>query len=160
MMMRRLSLQRLCTSAPTSTSLFLLALPILMGLFFLATPLASWGQSEPDGSQERLQVLLTERYDLLKEMYATLQDGLQYGRVTAAQWREATVRLHHAEADLCTTQAGRVKVYEKLVEALRVQEDMAVRRVEAGRIDKAEITAAHVATLEAQIELERARLGR
>jgi len=160
MTMRKLSGRRSHTSAPTSTRLFVLALPILMGLFFLITPLVSWAQSEPSGSQERLRELLTERYDLLKEAYVTLQDGLWNGRVTAAQWREATVRLHHAKADLCTTRAGRVKVYEKLVEALQVQEDMADRRAEAGRIDKAEITAAHVATLEARIELERARLGR
>lgn len=160
MIVRTLSLRRVCTGAPTSIRLTLLALPILMGLFFLATPPASWGQREPSGSEERLQELRAERYDLLKEMFAALQTSLQYGRVSAAEWRQATFRLHDAEADLCMTQVARVNVYEKLVEAMQLQEAVAVRRADAGRTDKADITAAHLATLEAQIELERARLGR
>ena len=82
------------------------------------------------------------------------------GRVDPADWRRAVVELHRAEAELCTTTADRVKVYEKLIAALQIQEDLAARREDAGRITRWQFAEARAATLQARIDLERARLGR
>jgi len=160
MAIRRSPLRRVRFSGPALKSLFLLALPVLMGLFFLVTPLTARAEREAAGSEERLRELLTERYGVLKEMRASMELFMENGRVDPAAWRRATFALHHAEAELCTTAADRVKVYEKLVAAMQTQEDWAVRREDAGRIAKWERAEAKAATLQARIELERARLGR
>lgn len=160
MVMRRSPLQRLLTHKPALTSLLLLALPVLTGLFFLATPFTARGESEPAGSEERLRELLTERYNVLQQMYASLQLHLKSGRADEAEWRRAALALYGAEAELCTTETARIKVYEKLVQAMKSQEDLAVRRADAGRITKWQLAEARAATLQAQIDLERARLGR
>ena len=158
MVIRRSPPQRLLTRRPTLTSLFLLVLPVLMGLFFLATPFTVRGESGPAGSEERLRELLTERYNVLKQMLASLQLFVEDGRADVAEWRRAAIALHRAQAELCTTDADRVKVYEKLVEAMRTQQDWATRRADAGRISNWELAEARAATLQAQIDLERLRL--
>jgi hypothetical protein len=106
---------------------------ILIGLPLLAAPFVAGGESEPSGSEERLRELLTERYNILKQMYTSFQAQLKFGRVDYVEWRRATFTLHHAEAELCTTDAARIKVYEKLVQAIQTQEDLAVRRTNAGQ---------------------------
>ena len=50
---------------------FLVPVLICLGLFVLARPFVAGSESAPAGSEERLQELLIERYDLLKEMYAS-----------------------------------------------------------------------------------------
>jgi len=132
---------------------------ILIGLLLLAAPFVAGNEQKPSGSEERLRELLTERYDMLKQMYASFQAQLESGRVDYVEWRRATFALHHAEAELCTTDAARIKVYEKLVQAIQTQEDLAVRRANAGQIPKSELAETRVATLEAKIDLERTRLG-
>jgi hypothetical protein len=133
---------------------------ILIGLSLLATPFVAGHEREPSGSNERLRDLLTERYDMLKEMLASLQIHLESGRADIGEWRDATIALHRAEAELCTTDVARIKVYEKLVEAMQTQQDWAARREAAGRISKWQLAEAGVATLQAKIDLERLRLGR
>jgi hypothetical protein len=131
---------------------------ISLGLFLLATPFVAGGESGPSGSEERLRALLTERYEVLKGMLASLQLFVEDGRADVAEWRSATIAVHQAEAELCTTQAARIEVYERLVEAMQTQEGWAVRRADAGRISKWQLAEARAATLQARIDLERLRL--
>jgi hypothetical protein len=139
-----------------------LLVPALIGLslFLLATPFVTGSESPPAGSEARLRELLTERYDVLKQRLASMKIFMDNGRVDPADWRRAVVELHRAEAELCTTTADRVEVYEKLVAALQSQEDLAARREDAGRITRWQLAEARFATLQAKIDLERARLGR
>ncbi len=133
---------------------------ILIGLFLPAAPFVAGNEQKPSESEERLRELLTERYDVLKNRLAFMEIFVENGRIDPAEWRSAIVALHHAEAELCTTDAGRVKVYERLVEAMQTQQDLAARREAAGRIGPWQLAEARIATIEAQIDLERARLGR
>jgi len=133
---------------------------ILVALFLLAGPFVAGGEREPAGSEERLRELLIQRRDVLEERVDSLKIFMDNGRVDPADWRRAVVELHQAEAELCTTTADRVKVYEKLVAAMQTQEDLAARRETAGRIAKWQLAEARSVTLQARIDLERARLGR
>jgi len=143
-----------------STHYCLIVTAILVALFLLASPFVAGREHEPAGSEERLRELLTERYDVLKQRLDSMKIFMDNGRVDPADWRRAVVQLHRAEAELCTTTADRVKVYEKLVAAMQTQEDWAVRREDAGRITKWQLAEARAGTLQARIDLERARLGR
>ena len=132
---------------------------ILIGLLLLAAPFVAGDEQKPSGSNERLRKLLTERYDILKSGLTSMEIFVENGRIDPAKWRSAVVALHHAEAELCTSNAARVEVYERLVEAMQNQHNWAARREAAGRITKWQLTEARVATLQAQIDLERLRLG-
>lgn len=134
--------------------------PILIALFLLATPFVAGDEQKPSGSKERLRELLTERYDILKQAVASVELFAENGRVDAAEWRSATIALHQAEAELCTADADRIKVYERFVEAMQKQQEWAARRETAGRINRWQLAEARVATLQAQIDLERLKLGR
>jgi hypothetical protein len=70
-----------------------------------------------------------------------------------------TAALYRAEADLCTNTANRVKVYEMLVEALAPLEKLLERQGAAGRVPQGEVDQGKLVRLDAQIDLERLRLG-
>jgi flagellar hook-basal body complex protein FliE len=113
----------------------------------------------PTGSKEKLRALLLERYDVLKDIVESCKKWLELGRGDASALKDATVAMYHAEADLCLTDAERIKVYEKLVAALREYEGWIERQAAAGRVTEVSVAQAKVARLEAQIRLEQLRLG-
>jgi len=132
---------------------------ILVGLLVLATPFVAGDEQGQSGSHERLRALLTERHDILKRRVASVQFQLKNGRGDVSALRDVTIAMYRAEADLCTSDAARIAVHEKLVNVVREQQELAARRVAAGRIPAWELDEARVATLEARIELERLRLA-
>jgi len=144
----------------SQTRYLLVGCLVMFALLALAVSVIAGNESAPSGSEERLRELLTERYDILKNRLASMELFLENGRVELADYRSAVVTLHHAEAELCATDADRVKVYERLVEAMQTQVDWATRRADAGRIAEWELAGARFAMIEAQIDLECARLGR
>jgi outer membrane protein TolC len=131
----------------------------LIGLLALVASSVAGDEREPAGSAERLQALLTERYEIRKKAVASLQKFVDSGRADIFDLSDAMTALYHAEADLCTTRADRIKVHEKLVETLKTHEGLAVRRADAGRMPEWELGRARAATLDARIDLERLRLG-
>jgi outer membrane protein TolC len=132
---------------------------VLIGLLVLATPFVAGNEQEPSGSHERLRALLTERHAILKQMVASVQFQVKNGRADVSALRDATIAMYRAEADLCTSDTARIAVHEKLVDVVQEQEELAARRLAAGRIPTWELDEAKVATLEARIELERLRLA-
>ena len=117
------------------------------------------GEAEPSGSDGRLRELMTQRYELLKGAGKNSVLMLEAGRVDVLTHQNLTVALYRAEADLCTTGAERVKVYETLVDALTAQEKLLERQADAGRATEVQVTQGKIVTLNAQIDLERLRLG-
>jgi len=112
------------------------------------------------GSNEKIRELLKERYNVLKAIVEDMNRLLDYGQHPGiTELRDATVAMFNAEADLCTTGSGRIKVYEKLVNVLRKQEEGLALDVDTGRRDHTEILRAKAARLEAQIRLEKQRLA-
>jgi hypothetical protein len=131
----------------------------LIGLLALVASCLAGDERESAGSEERLRALLTERYDILKQRVASVQVFLEHGRADLTELGAAMTDMYHAEADLCTTDAERIKVYEKLVDTLKTHEEWAARREATGRIGEGLRAKARVATINAQIDLERLRLG-
>ena len=131
----------------------------LIGLIALAASSVAGDEREPAGSAERLRALLVERHEILKKGVANLQKFVDSGRADVLELSAMMTAMYRAEADLCRTDAARIKVHEKLVETLKTHEGLAVRRADAGRMTDWQLDKTRVATLEAQIELERLRLG-
>jgi hypothetical protein len=117
------------------------------------------GAPKPSGSDERLRELMTQRYEILTRTVKNSELLLEAGRVDVLTHQNLTAALYQAEADLCTTGAERIKVYEKLVDALTSQEKLLERQAGAGRATEVQVAQAKLVTLNAQIDLERLRLG-
>ncbi len=159
-----MSLSRRKTCCLVSGGLLLICLAALSGRLqsdraqLIGVARAAEGQNRARaGSNERLRALLLERYDILKRFAESYTELLKFGRVEWSDVANATVAMFHAEADLCVTDAERMKVYEKLVETLRGFEESLTREAAARRPtvegDKVKVT-----RLEAQIRLEQLRL--
>jgi len=126
---------------------------------FCGYGLARAGAPKPAGADERLRGLLMQRYELLQQMVKTEQLQMESGRTDVLTFQKLTDALYRAQADLSPTTAERVKVYEKLVEALTGQERLLERQAEAGRATQVQVAQGKLVTLNAQIDLERLRLG-
>jgi len=150
-----------------SISLLLICLALLSGWLrgneaqFITLAQAAERQNQLQaGSNEKIRELLKELYNVLKAIVEDMNRLLDYGQHPGiTELRDATVAMFNAEADLCTTGSGRIKVYEKLVDVLRKQEEGLARDVAKGRRDRTEILRAKAARLEAQIRLEKQRLA-
>ena len=117
------------------------------------------GEPKPVVSNDRLQELLTQRYEILQRMVEDERRQLEAGRVDVATFQNLTDAMYRAQADLCPTTEERVRVYEKLVEFLTAQERLVEQQVEAGRALRVQVAQAKLVTLNARIDLERLRQG-
>ena len=159
-----MSLSKRNTCCVAFIGLLLICLVVLSGWFgayqvqLLTAARAVEGREQAQaGSEEKLRALLLERYDILKDIVESDKKLLELGRGDINALKNATVAMFHAEADLCSNDTERIKVYEKLVAALREYEAWAERRAAAGR-DEADVLQVKVARLDAQIKLEKLRL--
>jgi hypothetical protein len=150
----------------TRTHLLLPCSLILSGVLVLAAVSAAGfasaagsGEPQPAGSQERLRELMIQRYETLKALVENSQRMLEMGRMDVPTFQSLTDAMYRAQADLRTTAAERVEVYEKLVEALTTQEKVLERQAESGRATGVQVAQGKLVTLNAQIDLERLRLG-
>jgi hypothetical protein len=147
------------------TRVTLLVCLAAIGLAFLAGQVSA-GLSQvappagpaPQGAMDRLRSLQIERYETLKKMVHSMQIIVNEGMMELSDLQGPTVALYRAEADLCSTSAERIKVYEKMVDLLQTHEAWMARRLAAGRAGQMDVDKAKVATLEAKIELEKLKL--
>lgn len=146
-------------SHKSHTRYLLIGCLVLFALLALVASGIAGDEGEPAGSEERLRALLTQRYDILKRGAANLQKFIDSGRADIREMSAMMTALYHAEADLCTTRADRIKVHEKLVETLETHEELAARRADAGRMTEWELDKVRTTTLDARIDLERLRLS-
>lgn len=123
----------------------------------------AWGaggnESKPAGSNERLRELMTQRYEILQRAVRNSELMLENGRIDVLTFQDLTAAMYLAQADLCTTPADRVKVREKLVEVLIAHDEVLERLSRAGRLTQIQVDQGKLVTLNAQIDLERLRLG-
>ena len=106
----------------------------------------------------QLRALLQERYEVLRAVAGLLNQQYSTGQVGILEIRNAIIDMLHAEADLRSTNAERIKVYEKLVTILQEQDKSLAKEVNAGRVNQMDFLKARVATLQAEIQLEKLRL--
>ncbi|MCL5279072.1 MAG: hypothetical protein M1376_04100 [Planctomycetes bacterium] len=115
--------------------------------------------SKASGSNERLRQLMTQRYEILQRAMKNSQLMQERGLLDFPTLRNLTFARYRAQADLCTTDAERAAVYEKLVDALTAQEKLLERQAASGRVPEVQVDEGRVATLNARIDLECLRLG-
>ena len=155
MVLCRTRMHRLVSRGLLPLCVLVLAASCAYGLARAAGP----GEPKPSGPNERLRKLMTQRYEILQGVTKNAELMLGAGRVDVLTFQNLTAALYRAEADLCTTAADRVKVYEKLVDALSSQEELLERQANAGRATEVQVAQGKLVTLDAQIDLERLRLG-
>ena len=147
--------------SPTRHARFLLvACLVVVALLVFVAPLLSGQEQETAASKERLRALLIQRRDVLKELVPTLRKMMEFGLNDPEELRFALLELHKTEVDLCTTQAERIAVQGRLIKALEEQEHHIRAQADAGLMQGWQVQKARAVTLQAQIELERLRLGR
>jgi hypothetical protein len=139
---------------------------VALGLLSLAGTLAAAyaaaggpGARGSGGSEARLRELMTQRYEVLQRMVKNEQAEVEAGRAEIAALQKLTAALYRAQADLCTTASERLKVYEKLVEVMTSQEKIIERQAEVGMAVGVQLAQSKLVMLDAQIDLERLRLG-
>jgi hypothetical protein len=140
----------------------LLAISVLSLVAVFASGCASAAGSKepaPSASNNRLRELMTQRYEILQRVTKNEERMLEAGRVDVPTFQRLTVAMYHAEADLCTTAADRLKVYEKLVDVLTTHEKWLERQAASGRYPEVQVDEGRLVTLNARIDLERLRLG-
>jgi hypothetical protein len=110
-------------------------------------------------TNQQLRALLQERYEILRAVAGMLNQQYSTGQVGILEIRDAIIDMLHAEADLRSTNAERIKVYEKLVSILQEQDKTLAVAVNAGKVNQMDFLRARAATLQAQIQLEKLRLA-
>jgi flagellar basal body rod protein FlgG len=128
---------------------------------FLTVAHAAQGRNQiQTGPNDKLRELLKERYDILKTAVETMNRLKEIGQGPGIMERQAaTIALFYAEVDLCTAGSERIKVYEKLLDVLRKQEEGLAREVADGRRSAYEGQRAKLPLLDVQIKLEKERLA-
>lgn len=150
-----------------SISLLLICLALLSGWLrgneaqFITLAQAAERQNQVRaGSNEKIRELLKERYDVFKTIVEDMNKLFDYGQgPERTEFREVTVAMFYAEADLCSTGSERIVVYEKLVDFLRKQEEGLAREVAAFGLSREKVLRTKAARLEVQISLEKERLA-
>lgn len=109
------------------------------------------------GQSVQLQKLLQERYQILRAAAGLLNQQYSTGQVGILEIRDAIIDMLHAEAELQSTNSGKIKVYENLVKILQEQDKSIAVAVNAGKINQLDFLKARAATLQAEIQLEKLR---
>jgi hypothetical protein len=136
------------------------ALLVLVGTFAAGYAVAAGsGQPTPAEPEARLRELMTQRYELLQTMVKDSERRLENGRTDLLSHMILMTTLYGAEADLSTTITNRVKVHEMLVEALTPLLKDLQQLVAAGRLLRGDADKGKLVLLDAQVDLERLRLG-
>jgi 7,8-dihydropterin-6-yl-methyl-4-(beta-D-ribofuranosyl)aminobenzene 5'-phosphate synthase len=117
------------------------------------------GERQAVGSNERLRELMTERYEIIRSIAESTETLLAAGRASLSEWRDAKVAVYVAQADICADSGERIKIYQEMVDFLRTCEQKVQQSAASGRADEAEVRRARLATTDAQIALEKLRLG-
>jgi hypothetical protein len=110
-------------------------------------------------TNQQLRAFLQERYEILKAVAGMLNQQYSTGQAGILEIRNAIIDMLHAEADLRSTNAERIKVYEKLVIILQEQDKILAVGVNEGKVDQMDFLKARATTLQAQIQLEKLKLS-
>jgi hypothetical protein len=113
-----------------------------------------------DASDDELTALLKERYRTAVEEVAILREisrGQFDPLFDLRRCSEAETRLAHDALELCKTSEQRIAVLQKLVDSLKVMEDLYERRAKLGVISTRYVLTARHDRLDAEIELARAK---
>ncbi|QDU36157.1 hypothetical protein Mal4_04400 [Maioricimonas rarisocia] len=134
-------------------------------IVMLACCLVALTHSPPVRSQqpesprsERLQALLTERRDTLRELLEVVTLRHQQGLASIDELVRTRSVVIDAELELAKTRADRLSLLQQQVDNLRELEELTRKRYESSQIPLGPTLTAKAARLAAAIDLERVRL--
>ncbi len=130
-----------------------------IGLSVLGVGVGGSAPHPVQGPNQRLRELMTERCKILKSEVESVALSLKSGRADLAEWREANIALFKAKADLAADVNDQIEIYEEMVSLLRTSEQATRHRIDAGQAPQTDMRQARLATIEAQITLEKLRIG-
>ena len=117
--------------------------------------------------QEQTQETARRVKELQKERLAALQDLVEItstlyksARTTPEELCEARLLLSKAQLETAQTEADRIAIHEKLVNELKLYEEVAEAAVSTARGTRSAVLKVKAMRLEAQIQLEEAKDGR
>jgi RNA polymerase sigma factor (sigma-70 family) len=114
-------------------------------------------EAKKPAASPKVQALLKERLDILKDMQNRAEKRYQAGQASKGELLEITLRALKGELDLCATDKERIAVHEKIVAVYKAIEQqvgaLAKLRAEAAGT----LLEARLNRLEAEIALERVR---
>jgi hypothetical protein len=121
----------------------------------LESSLKSQAQETKDSN---LKNLLKQKLSTLQQIASQKTAAHQAGQLSWAEVYEANRAVRDAELDLCDSNKERVAVLEKKLEDARLYEKMASEQVKLATLPTSAALEATVNRLDAEIELERAKL--
>ena len=114
-------------------------------------------EKRADVSTQKVRELQKERIATLKDLADVLAALYQKGAVEASVVGEAKLMLFQAEMEVAATEADRVAICQKTVDALKEMEAMAKAHKQAARGTEASVLMFKALRLEAEIKLEQAK---
>jgi len=116
--------------------------------------LANSKAEKQDASASRIQELQTARLATLRNIAESTNALFRHGRIDFYRVHAAHQALLKAELELAENDSIRLKLYEKLVDAMKEYEQFAVARKERAQGTEVDILEARAIRLEAEIALE------
>lgn len=138
------------------TSLFV----VLVGLGGLVGLFISSGLAEPTvivrgKDAEKLTALRKERREVLRQAVRQAEEMYRSGRLPYATIPRLTVNLLNAELDLAPDRDARIAIRERVVDQLKISEEMVNQNVKSGQAANTDLLEAKAARLQAEIDLLR-----
>jgi outer membrane protein TolC len=109
-------------------------------------------------SAKKIKELQKERIATLKEMADAIAKLYQSGLVPEEEVLEARLLVHKAELDAAEKESDRITLYKNIVDELKQFETIADQRVKAVRGSMSTFLKVKARRLEAEINLERAKI--
>lgn len=126
-----------------------------MSALILAAMICSQANPATEGPA-KIKELQKERIDTLKDLVDQLGKLYGSGLVESGEVLEARMLLFKAELDAAET--DRVGIFQKTVEALKAQEELARSKVRVGRGTNAAVLKIKARRLEVEIQLEQEKI--
>jgi outer membrane protein TolC len=107
----------------------------------------------------KLQALLTQRLELLRQMQTLYLAQYRAGQATLEDLEQATISVYRADLQRKHTPTERTALAQQWVNATQDIQKMAEARVRTGQATQVEVIKAQATLVEAEIALERAKTG-
>lgn len=132
---------------------------VLVVAFGVLTPAVVTGEKQPKNETEKLDKLLQQRRDILRQLVKAVTVQFQEGEIGFEPVFRATDKLIEAELDLAKNAKERVGILQRRVELMKNLFSLTDAKHQAGQGTTAQLLAAKAGLLEAQIQLLREQAG-
>jgi hypothetical protein len=140
----------------TKSEILLVVLMVAVGVL---TPLGVAGETQPTNESGKLEELLQERRDTLRQLVKVVTVEFQEGITGFESVCRASDQLIDAELELAKNTEARIAILQRRVELLKKLFSLTEAKFKAGRGTRAQVLATKAALLEAQIDLVREQAG-